>query len=192
MSLAIKHRDDYELAHKYLCGDMRAGDTLYAAAFDKVRGYIKNHPNAQTLSKADRDDIFEDAMLTSVTILERYNGKSAFSTFVCGIANNKILEKLKANKREVLKSERIIEISEVTHYYDDPPDILIDKELREAVAKAQEMLSPDHRQVIQLRFNGMKASEIAQMINSTEYAVNSMFYRAIKAFISNFKNIYEK
>ncbi len=181
-----KHINDYNLVHLYLCDYEKAGQELYASIFPIVKGFIFSHSNAKTLTEADKEEIFSSTLKTSIEKLEYYNGKSSFSTYVCGIAKYKILEKIK----EVVKENKIIEFSETTCIYDDPLTILIDKELREAVVTAQKMLSPEHMQVMQLRLNGMSAKEISKMAQMSEDAVNSMYYRAIKAFKDNFKKIY--
>ncbi|WP_039652097.1 RNA polymerase sigma factor [Clostridium tyrobutyricum] len=79
-----------------------------------------------------------------------------------------------------------------TNIFFNPLKIIIDKELREAIAKAQQMLSQDHKQVIQLRSNGMTARQISEMAGISEADVNSMFYKAVKEFKKNFRDIYNK
>ncbi len=192
MAVGIKHISDYKLAHRYLCGDKEAGQELYATIFTLVQRFIYSHPNMKTFSNADKEEAFSATLKASIEKLQFYNGQSSFFTYVCGIAKNKMLEKIKESKRETVKQDKIIELTETTCVYDDPLTILIDKELREAVAEAQKKLSPDHFQVMQLRLNGMMAKDVAKLAQMSEDAVNSMFYRAIKAFKENFKNIYYK
>lgn len=192
MIVKTKYAKDYNLVHRYLCGDRDAGQELYASIYPLVQQFIWNHTNAKTLTESVKEEILSQTMMTSVEKLEYYNGTSSFSTYVCGIAKFKILEKIKSSIKESEKENNIINIEENTSIFDNPLNIIIDKELRETVAKAQQMLSRDHQQVIQLRLNGMTAKQIAEMVGMSEDAVNSMFYRAIKAFKKNFENIYYK
>jgi RNA polymerase sigma factor (sigma-70 family) len=192
MVVSVKQIKDYKLAHQYLLGDKVAGQELYAAIFPLLQRFIYTHPHTKTFSDADKEDVFSNTLKTSIEKLELFNGQSSFSTFVCGIAKFKILEKIKESKRETDKKDNIVELAETTCIYDDPLTILVDKELRGAIAEAQRKLSPDHLQVMQLRLNGMKAKDVAKLAQMSEDAVNSMFYRAIKAFKDNFKNIYYK
>jgi RNA polymerase sigma factor (sigma-70 family) len=186
--LAVKHNTDYRQVHLYLMGNKNAGHTLYAEAYPVVKAFVWNR--ASGLQEQDKEDILADAMVASKEKLERYNGTCTFSTFVIGFAKHKIQEKYKAEKRQVAIAERIIPLTPVTNEYDDPLQILIEKELREAVAQAQLMLSDEHRQVMMLRMNGMTAKQIAEMFGFTVDAVNSMYYRSIKAFKNNFEKIY--
>ena len=79
-----------------------------------------------------------------------------------------------------------------TSIFFNPLKVIVDKELREAIAKAQQMLSQDHKQVIQLHSNGMTAGQISDMAGISESDVNSMFYKAVKEFKKNFRDIYNK
>lgn len=40
MIINIKHINDYNLAHRYLCGDKEAGQELYASIFPMLKGFI--------------------------------------------------------------------------------------------------------------------------------------------------------
>lgn len=106
--------------------------------------------------------------------------RSDFSSFshICEMENVDIFEKVEEKYN--------------TSIFFNPLKIIIDKELRESIAKAQQMLSQDHKQVIQLRSNGMTARQISEMAGISEAAVNSMFYKAVKEFKKNFRDIYNK
>jgi len=184
----IKHINDYKFVDRYLCGDRAAGQELYASIFPIVKGFIYCHSNARTLSEEEKEEVFSDTLNTSIEKLEFYNGQSSFSTYVCAIAKYKILEKVK----EVVKENKVIELTESTCIYDDPLTILVEKELREDVSEAQKMLSVEHRDVMNLRLNGMSARQISELTQMSEDAVNSMFYRAIKSFKKYFEKIYYK
>ena len=75
--------------------------------------------------------------------------------------------------------------------YRNPVNIIIEKEKIEIALKAFEMISEDYKTVIRLRLiNGMKAEDVAQLVGKSSTAVNSLFYRAIKALKKNFQEIY--
>ena len=107
--------------------------------------------------------------------------KSDLSSFshICDMENMDIFEKVEEKYNN-------------TNIFFNPLKIIIDKELRESIAKAQQMLSQDHKQVIQLHSNGMTARQISEMAGISEDAINSMFYKAVKEFKKNFRDIYNK
>lgn len=42
----IKHINDYNLVHRYLYGNEKAGQELYASVFPIVKGFLYSHKNA--------------------------------------------------------------------------------------------------------------------------------------------------
>ncbi|PHS28611.1 MAG: hypothetical protein COA82_13390 [Alkaliphilus sp.] len=186
-----KHNKDRSLVHRYLCGDSEAGQELYAALFPTLKGYIYGHLSMKNLSEQEKEEVFSNTLKTSIEKLGYYNGKSSFSTYVCGIAKYKMLEKVKANKRETDKVDRVIELSEIVCGYSDPLKILVEKEMLEAVVEAQRVLPEKYQQILNLRLNGMSAKQVAKLAQMTESAVNSTYYRAIRAFKKKFENLYK-
>jgi RNA polymerase sigma factor (sigma-70 family) len=169
-------------------GNRQSGHRLYAEAYPTVKAFVWSR--ASGLPEQDREDILSEAMLASKIKLERYNGSCAFSTFVIGFVKHKIQEMLKSHKRQNAVSQKIIDITPVTSEYSNPLNIILERELRENIEEAQRMLSDEHRQVIALRHNGMTARQIADTFGFTADAVNSMYYRAIKALKNNFEHIF--
>ena len=100
-----KYIEDYNMVHKYLLGNDEAGKELYSKTYPIVKRYIANNKNSNYISEEDKEDILDDAMMESVRKLEYYNGTSAFSTYVCGIACNKILENIRSNANENQKKK---------------------------------------------------------------------------------------
>ena len=186
---ADKNNRDYNLAHQYLLGDRQAGHELYAEAYPIVKAFIWSRANL--FSEEDKEDILAEAMVTSKEKLDRYNGTCLFSTFVNGIARHKIQEKMKSNSHREDLSQRVISITPTNSEYDDPLEILIEKEMLEAVKIAQRMLPDNQRQVLTLRLNGVSANNVAEYAGITPDAVNSLYYRAIIAFRKYFINIHD-
>ncbi|QCH27827.1 RNA polymerase sigma factor [Clostridium tyrobutyricum] len=113
------------------------------------------------------------------TTLKKVRRDPSSFSHICDMENMDIFEKVEEKYNN-------------TNIFFNPLKIIIDKELRESIAKAQQMLSQDHKQVIQLHSNGMTARQISDMSGISEEDVNSMFYKAVKAFKKNFRDIYYK
>jgi DNA-directed RNA polymerase specialized sigma24 family protein len=111
---------DYHTANSYLMGDREAGRALYARAYPIIMNYIWKATANYPFSEQDKEDILQDSLLESKKKLERYNGSSAFSTFVTGIAKNKTLEKIRLNNKNVNLEEKlgILYIEPVTDDFD--------------------------------------------------------------------------
>lgn len=72
-------------------------------------------------------------------------------------------------------------------YGEDPLETLIAKELHEALAQAVESLPPNMRICLQLRIEGRKYSEIADILNVSIQTVRSQLFHAKTRLIEKLK-----
>lgn len=188
----IKYIEDYKLVDDYLNGDKESGRKLYAKIFNILEKYVYKNAMGEIFSYQDQQDIIENTLYESIKLLGRYNPKKcAFSTFIIGIAKNKIKEKARERKK-VFQYEFGDELTEhIPDEYNNPEYVLIKKEEIQAVQRTLQMLNEDHRNVIQLRkFNNVSVKQVAQLMGKSESAVDSLYRRAIKQFKENFKKNY--
>ena len=190
MTTNDKHAD-YDLVDRYLQGDEEAGSELYAGVYAKLKWYIRKKTGDMALTETDREEILSDTLDTSIRKLETYAGQSSFCTFICGIGNIKILEWIRAKRKEnhppVIRDDSDDRIC----LWDDPLHILIKKEQYETLERAINMLMLPQQDVIRLRSNDMTVREIAAMCpGMSEDAVRSQYYRALKDLKKNFEKIY--
>lgn len=197
--MEITYKRDYELVHRYLCGDRSAGEILYGEIYQFVISTIYSRTSHTNLTATDKEEIISETFDTSIQKLGLYNGKCKFSTFVIGIAENKIREKIKLstkrNIKETVISDNIIEGvfgEEIENFYrKNPLKIVLEREKKECLLKAIAELDENYQMVIRLKQNGMTTRQIAEVSEKSEAAVDSMYRRAIEALRKNFKKIYE-
>lgn len=198
MDSKIIHLEEFNLVHKFLTGNDEAGRKLYESVYDKLEMFIYSYTKQGILTANDKEEILSDTLETSIRKLERYSGKCSFYTFICGIAKNIILEKYRKAKKdfefikELKINEDIKEAEESICEYDDPVNIIIDKELIEAAKQAFCSLSQNHRDVLNLanmKYTAKRIKEIGGF--SSEEAVYSMYRRAIISLKENFKKFYK-
>lgn len=193
MARKIIHFEDYNLAHNFILGDDKSGKKLYASIFDKLKRFIYSYTKNGILIEADVEDVFADTLEISIEKLKFYTGESSFYTFICGIAKNKIKEKTRKKSKDIKILEDLKEAEESVCDYDEPLDILIEKELISAVKQALNELSQNHRDILNATNMKLTAKEIKEFAGlSSEEAVYSMYRRAISSLKENFKKIYNK
>ena len=185
---------DYLLVHRCLLGDKDAEYELFAGVYASGKKYIWSRTQNTNLAEQDKEDILQEVMQITYEKLERYNGTSAFSSFVIGIAYNVILAHQRKGKRRSAKTvnidelpENVIPFAPAAYESANPLVILIKKEEQSELADAISRLSDDHRQLLTYWSNGMTFKELAKLSGKTEDAIYSMFYRAIKSL----KKIFE-
>jgi len=93
--------DDRSLVAAAQSGDRRSLDILLRRHYDKVHAVCRRIAG----SSRDADDAAQEAMISIVKGLHRFDGRSAFTTWIYRIATNAALDELrKRNRRPALYS----------------------------------------------------------------------------------------
>ena len=152
-------------------GDRLAMQALYARHHVKVFRFVlrlvRNEASAQDLISEVFLDVWRQA--------DRFEGRSAVSTWILAIARFKALSSVRRRKEAELDEEQAEAIEDGA----DTPDIALQKKdtgevLRRCLAK----LSPDHREIIDLVYYHEKSvEEVAEIVAIPENTVKTrMFY----------------
>lgn len=140
-------------------------------------------------NKDDADDLTQDTFIQAYQALKRFKGDSAFSTWLYRIAVNASLNKIrKSPLNNILqrienltgrKNERetIVSVSSG----EDPENMLIRQEQVDQVRQALDELPENQRTAIILsKYDDLSQKEIAEIMNTTEGAVEALLQRAKK------------
>ena len=156
-------------------------------------------------SAQDAEDLLQETLLAAWRGLERFEGRASVRSWLYRIATNRALDALRASRRR-REEQPMIQMPEPTRWSEplllEPyPDVLLDGipdeapgpearyETKEAVGLAfivgLQHLPPQQRAVLVLRdVLGYHASEVAEMLESSEASVNNLLRRARAAFES--------
>lgn len=94
--------DDDALVAAAKAGDRGAVERLLRAHYDRVHAVCRRI----TGNDADADDAAQEALLSIVRGLERFDGRSSFATWVYRIATNASLDELRRRRRRPLLESR--------------------------------------------------------------------------------------
>lgn len=192
MQEEIPYKEDYKLADEFLCGNKESGEKLYSEPFKMLGGFIYKFTKNSILEEEDQKEIFNETLYESIDKLDRYNGKSKFTTFVMGIAKNKCREKIRQksnNKIVAFDDEKLFEET-LEIYNRNPLDILIEKEKIERINLAMSKISLEDSQILQLRItNNMTAKEISNLTGENIEAIYSRYRRAVQRFKENYEKV---
>ncbi len=141
------------------------------------------------INKDDADDLTQDVFIQAYQSLSRFKGDSAFSTWLYRIAVNASLNKVrKSSKNLILQrldtlfgAEKIKEVPFSASDTENPENILIRQEHVEWVQRALDTLPENQRTAIVLsKYDDLSQKEIAEIMNTTEGAVEALLQRAKK------------
>jgi RNA polymerase sigma-70 factor, ECF subfamily len=152
-------------------GDRLAMQALYARHHVKVFRFVLR----LVRNEAFAQDLINEVFLDVWRQANRFEGRSAVSTWILAIARFKALSSVRRRKDAALDEEAAEAIEDQA----DTPDIALQKKdtgeiLRQCLTK----LSPDHREIIDLVYYHEKSvEEVAEIVDIPENTVKTrMFY----------------
>ena len=140
-----------------------------------------------TRNQEDAEDARQEAMLKAFLHLDRFEGRSRFSTWVTRIAMNEALMKLRSRRsgKQVSLDEMVdagdseVLVRKVSKPNEHPDQIYARRELQETLAEAIADLQPQSQRVFVLRaLEQRSTSETAKVLKVSPTAVKSRFRRA--------------
>ena len=146
---------------------------LLAAAIDIVH------------SRADAEDIVQNAFVKAYLSLAAFEGKSSFFTWLYRIVHNLAIDERRRRARQGGDSVELESLvgNELANRItvDGPYDRVLQQQQAKAISKVLAMISADHRSVILLReVDGLSYDEIAQAMNISRGTVMSRLHYARK------------
>lgn len=166
-----KNISDSDLAGAIILNDKKAFEILIKRyeqpLFGFCFGFVQNSHEAE--------DMVQDTFLKFYEALETLDPKKSIKSFLFKIARNRCIDNLRKKKPQYLGS-----ITESSLVY-DPCEEFLKSEQEKNLYKAINELGENERTIIFLKYkSGLKYSEIAEIINKSESAVESVLVRARK------------
>jgi RNA polymerase sigma-70 factor (ECF subfamily) len=161
------------------------GDTeAFAALVRLYQTAIYNRMLRMSASPEDAEDLTQTAFVKAWLSLAQFQGDSSFFTWLYRLANNTALDFLrKSARRGPLRSYSLDDdtrpFSELPAREGSAEDALLRRDLREALTKALDALSPEHRAILlQREIDGLSYQEIAALTGLELGTVKSRIARA--------------
>jgi RNA polymerase sigma-70 factor (ECF subfamily) len=179
----------------------RAGDQdAFRELTDPYRHELQLHCYRILGSTQDAEDLVQETLLAAWRGLEQFSERASIRTWLYRIATNRCIDSLRASARRPQSTGPMTELPEPSRvsepiWLEPYPDVMLEGiadeapgpesryETKETIALAfvagLQHLPPQQRAVLVLRdVLSFQATEVAEMLDSTEAAVNSLLRRA--------------
>ena len=162
---------DEVLIGRIASGDRLAMQVLFARHHVRVYRFVLRLVREETKA----EDLISEVFLDVWRQADRFEGRSAVSTWLLAIARFKALSALRRRPDEELDEEAAEAIEDPG---DDPEQALAKKDKSAVIRKCLEGLSADHREIIDLvYYHDKSVEEVAQIVSIPENTVKTrMFY----------------
>ena len=136
-------------------------------------------------SRDDADDLVQDVFVLAYKSLDKFRGRSAFSTWLHSIAVNtaiKHIRKMKIRQTTSVDDNEFLTDCVLASDPDEGPSaVALDSERKEAVRTAVETLPEKHRVVVMLRYyEDYSCEEISKILNCSIGTVWSRLHYACR------------
>jgi RNA polymerase sigma-70 factor (ECF subfamily) len=152
-------------------GDRLAMQVLFARHHVRVYRFVLRLVGNPTVA----EDLISEVFLDVWRQADRFEGRSAVSTWMLAIARFKALSALRKKPDEELDEETAETIEDTA----DTPEVALEKKDKSAVLRqCLEKLSPEHKEIIDLVYYHEKSvEEVAEIVGIPENTVKTrMFY----------------
>ena len=166
---------------------LRAGDKEACALCVREHStHVYNLALKLTGDPAAAEDVLQETFLSAFKAIPRFEGKSQLSTWLYRIAHNAALMKLRKRQVDTVSLDEPVENKagvpeprEFADWSENPEEMLMDAEMRQAMQTAIASLSETLRSVFVLRdVNGLSTAQTAEVLGLSEEAVKSRLLRA--------------
>ncbi len=171
IGLSMQTTSDDVLIARIAGGDRLAMQVLFARHHVRVFRFVLR----LVRNEATAEDLISEVFLDVWRQAGKFEGRSAVSTWILGIARFKALSALRKRPEEELDDEKAAQIEDQS---DDPEAALSKKNKGEVLRQCLTALSADHREIIDLVYYHEKSvEEVAKIVGIPEATVKTrMFY----------------
>lgn len=179
--------DEKLMVDRILQGNERTLNQFYRHFYPSLYTFISQKINA----REDIEEILQDTLLATLEGLRDFGFKSSLFTFICSIANHKIIDFYRKKKIKKIVFSQFQEIEPLINELFGPEQALDKELLKQKIKETFAKLSPSYRIILKLKYvYGFSVMEIAQKLEVSFKSAESQLFRARKAFVVNYG--YEK
>jgi RNA polymerase sigma-70 factor, ECF subfamily len=189
--------NDSEIIRLILKGDRQ----IFRLFVEKYQSMVFRTCMGFLHDKDDADDLTQDIFIQAYQSLNSFKGDSSFSTWIYRIAVNASLNRVRKNSGNpvfnrldsLFGSGKEKEISLPVFDNENPESILIRQEHSKWVQKALDNLPENQRTAIVLsKYDDLSQKEIAEIMKTTEGAVEALIQRAKTNLRAKLSSSYKK
>jgi RNA polymerase sigma-70 factor (ECF subfamily) len=191
MRPALDELDDLALKGRVLRGDRDAAGVLCRRHLEPLYEFVHYRLGGD---RSAVEDVVQDTFLVALESLGSFDGRSSLSTWLCGIARNKIRGERRKRRPMALEDALAEAEPQIDAILADvareplPEEVLDRQETRDLVGAALSSLPGEYRQALLSKYvEGRSVEELAASSGATFKAAESRLQRARVAFARVFE-----
>jgi len=175
-----------KMSEQQLIERAKNGDTkAFEELMKKTQTNIYNLGLRLLGNKEDAADLMQETYIKAYENLDRFEGRSSFSTWLYRIATNNALMKLRKEKNKKVSIDELKKFGdksykiEISDWSENPSSYFKSAELKEVLQKAIDSLPPKYKSVFILHdVEGLPLAEVARILSLSIPAVKTRVHRS--------------
>ena len=173
-----------QLVSHILSGNEIALRMFYKTHSPKLVGFVR----LGISNEKDVEEIVQDTFMATIEALRDFTFKCTLSTFLCSIAKRKVVDHYRKKKLKRVLFSQFPQIESLLSILTTPEEKLDEKLLVEKIEQTFNKLAPRYKRILKLKYvEGFSVDEIARDLSVSFKSVESMLFRARKAFTVEYK-----
>ena len=177
---------EQELVEAVLIGKPGSAKKFYIGFNRAVKYYVR----ARTKCWEDTEEIVQDVFIAAIESLGLYSGRSKVITWLYGIARHEISDYYRKKRVKMLMLSSVPILNDILgdeHWEEKYDLITIKEQVKEVLGK----LFPRYAEVLRMKYlEGWSVDDMANELNESFKATETALFRARKAFVVEWGNLY--
>lgn len=172
--------DETKLIGRLLARDKSAAREFYILFMPKLLRFIRR----RVANENDVEEIAQDSLFAFLEKARDFTGKSSLSTYLCSIAQHKIVDFYRKQKLKRIVFSQLPQGLEFLFSDSTDPQKIFEERLRAHKIKGVlGKLAPHYAKILRMKYiEGRSVGEIAWLFSCSLKAAESILFRARKAF----------
>ncbi len=171
--------DEKKTVSQILNGDEKTLRTFYRFFHPRLSTFVRS----KVASDEDVEEIVQDTFLATLEGLRDFAYRSSLFTFICSIANHKVIDYYRRKKIKNIVFSKIPEVEPLISTFFGPENRLDEELLRQRIKETFAKISPKYSLILRLKYvYGYSVSEIAEKLSISFKSAESRLFRARRAF----------
>lgn len=152
--------------------------------YDRYAIRLSNFISGKIAIREDAEELTQDVIFAFLDNLNGFSGTSSINTYLCSIANNKIIDYYRKQKiKKIFFSQLTPFLQILTDDKYDPEQLLEKTFLKQRIKNTFSQITPKYAKIIWLKYvEGRSIAEIAMLLKITFKAAESRLIRARRMF----------
>ncbi|MCL4338412.1 sigma-70 family RNA polymerase sigma factor [Patescibacteria group bacterium] len=168
-----------EIINGILHGNEKTLRFFYLYYQPRLGAYLKN----KVSNEEDAEEILQDTLLATIEGLRDFAFRSSLFTFICSIANHKVIDYYRKKKIKNVVFSHIPDIEPLIATLSGPEDDFNDQLLKQKIIATFRKIAPRYSLILKLKYvYGYSVEEIARKLSISFKSAESQLFRARRAF----------